>query len=164
MGSEMCIRDRFLLAPSSVISDPALASVAADLGWTAYPAVGPTSVAPLAGVALAVPLYAPRTDLSYRAISCLTSATAMRTIMTGAGHSSSRLTTYDDPAVQNAYPMAKVTKKAVQSGVAVPSTPYWHLVQDAIDTTWNPITSVTADTTPGTSQAAALAALRGGLR
>jgi multiple sugar transport system substrate-binding protein len=153
----------FLLAPSSVISDPAVAAVAADMGWTAYPVVGATSVAPLSGVGLAVPLYAPHTELSYRAISCLTSPTTVRAMMVSAGHSASRLTTYDDPAVKASYPMAAVTKQAVQTGSTVPVTPYWHLVQDAIDDTWSPLSEVRSDRTPQDSQTAVRAALRGEL-
>ncbi len=70
------------------------------MGWTPYPAVGATSVAPLSGVGLAVPLYAPHSDLSYKAITCLTSPSAISAVMASAGHSASRLTTYDDPAVK----------------------------------------------------------------
>ncbi len=152
----------FLLAPSSVISDPALAGVAADMGWAPYPMNGTTSVAPLAGIGLAVPLYATHTDLSYRAISCLTSPSVMRAIMSSAGHSSSRLTTYDDPALGTTFPMALVTKAAVTSGRAVPTTPYWNLVRRAIDDSWLPLTGVNDDT-PKNSQRIVTARLRGDL-
>jgi multiple sugar transport system substrate-binding protein len=154
----------FLIAPSSVISDPAVAAVAPDMGWTAYPAIGDTSVAPLSGVGLAVPLYAVHSDLSYRAITCLTSPDTLRAIMESAGHSASRLTMYDDPGVKTSYPMAAVTRKAVQTGSAVPVTPFWHVVQDAIDDTWTPLSDVTGDRTPEDSQAAVRAALDGDLR
>lgn len=153
----------FLLAPASVISDPALAAVAREMGWAPYPAVGSSSIAPLAGVALAVPLYAPHSDLSYRAISCLTSATAMRAVMTSSGHSASRLSTYDDPAVKAAYPMAAVTKAAVVSGRSVPNTPYWHLIRAAIDVSWTPLKQVTDADTPGRSQKVVRAQLAGDL-
>ena len=153
----------FLVAPSSVITDPALASVAADMGWTTYPAVGLTSIAPLAGVGLAVPLYAPESDLSFRAITCLTSPTALAGLMVDSGHSASRLTTYDDPSVTSGFPMAAVTKAAVLSGRAVPATPYWNVVRNAIDETWTPLRDVAQDSTPPASQKAVLAALEGRL-
>jgi multiple sugar transport system substrate-binding protein len=153
----------FLLAPASVISDPALAAVAADMGWAPYPAVGATSVAPLSGVELAVPLYAPHSDLSYQAITCLTSASSMSAVMTSTGHSASRLTTYDDPSVKAAYPMAAVTKAAVQSGQSVPSTPYWHLVRTGIDDSWSPLKDVKAADTPTHSQEVVRAQLAGEL-
>jgi multiple sugar transport system substrate-binding protein len=153
----------FLLAPSSIISDPAVAAVAADMGWTAYPAVGDRSVAPLSGVGLAVPLYAPHTALSYRAISCLTSPESLASIMTNAGHSASRLTTYDDPAVKAAYPMAKVARAAVESGTTLPVTPYWHVAQRAIDETWLPLSGFSPDSTLERSQRAVSAAIAGEL-
>ena len=153
----------FLLAASSVISDPDVAAVASDMAWTAYPTVADTSVAPLSGVGLAVPLYAPHSDLSYQAISCLTSPTALTTIMSTAGHSASRLTTYDDPAVKTSYPMAAVTKPAVQSGAALPSTPYWQVAQAALDDTWLPLRDFSQDTTLERSQKAVRAAIAGEL-
>ena len=153
----------FLLAPTSVVSDPALTAVAADVQWAPYPVVDADSpsVAPLAGVALAVPLYAPRSDLSYKAITCLTSAESMQALMTSAGHSSSRMTTYDD--VKASYPMADVAKKAVTSGAAVPKTPYWQGARAGILDTWLPINAVETLITPRTSQKAVIARLAGEL-
>lgn len=153
----------FLLAASSVISDPAMAAVVADTGWAPYPMIGTSSVAPLSGVGLAVPLYAPRSDLSYAAITCLTGPEVMRALMSSAGHSSSRLTTYDDPALGTTFPMASVAKAAVASGRAVPRTPYWNLVRRGIDESWRPLTEVTVDETPETSQRIVTARLRGEL-
>ncbi len=153
----------FLLAPSSVISDPALVAVARDMGWAPYPMIGTSSAAPLAGVGLAVPLYAPNSELSFKAITCLTSPAVMVAIMSSAGHSSSRLTTYDDPSLASAYPMAAVTKAAVTSGRAVPTTPYWHLVRTAIDESWRPLAEVTSERTPSQAQRAVTARLGGDL-
>ncbi len=153
----------FLLAPSSVISDPAIAAVAGDIGWAPYPVVGSTSVPPLAGVGLAVPLYAPHSNLSYKAITCLTSDSVMQVLMSSAGHSSSRLTMYDDPALVASYPMAGVTKPAVTTGRAVPKTPYWNLVRSALDESWSPLSEVTVDNTAAHSQGVVAARLRGEL-
>ncbi|VXB76960.1 extracellular solute-binding protein [Aeromicrobium sp. 9AM] len=153
----------FLLAPSSVISDPDVAAVASDMAWTAYPTVGDTSVAPLSGVGLAVPLYAPHSELSYAAITCLTSPTILTSIMASAGHSASRLTTYDDPAVKKSYPMAAVTKPAVQSGATLPVTPYWQVAQSALDDTLLPLSDFSQDSTLERSQKAVQAAIAGEL-
>lgn len=155
----------FLLAPSSVVSDPALAAVAAELQWAPYPVIDASSasVAPLAGVALAVPLYAPHSDLSYEAISCLTEESSMQALMSSAGHSSSRSTTYDLSAVTSSYPMAEVTKVAVGTGAAVPQTPYWQLVRAGLLDTWLPLASVETSTTPAASQKSVVARLAGEL-
>lgn len=154
----------FLVGGSAVITDPAIAVAATDLGWAPYPVVGSSSIAPLSGVALAVPLYAAHTDLSYQAISCLTSSSSMATLMTTTGHAASRLTTYDTPAVKAALPMAGGVRKAVETGRTVPSTPYWHLVRSAIDESWRPITEVTAADTPSRSQSLVRGRLAGDLR
>ena len=155
----------FLLAPSSVVSDPALAAVAAELQWAPYPVIDASaaSVAPLAGVALAVPLYAPNSDLSYQAISCLTDQSSMRALMTSAGHSSSRMTTYGLSAVAGSYPMAALTKQAIAAGAAVPQTPYWQLVRAGLLDTWLPLDSVETSTTPAASQKSVVARLAGEL-
>lgn len=155
----------FLLAPSSVVSDPDLAAVAAEMQWAPYPVIDAVSprVAPLAGVALAVPLYAPHSDLSYQAISCLTSTSSMQALMSSSGHSSSRMTTYDLSAVASSYPMAAVTKNAVLTGAAVPQTPYWQLIRAGLMQTWLPLSSVDTSTTPRSSQKAVVARLAGEL-
>ena len=155
----------FLLAPSSVVSDPALAVVAAELQWAPYPVIDASSasIPPLAGVALAVPLYAPHSDLSYKAISCLTSQSSMQALMSSAGHSSSRATTYDLSAVVGSYPMAALTKQALADGAAVPQTPYWQLVRAGLLDTWLPLASVQTSTTPVGSQKAVVARLAGEL-
>ncbi len=133
------------------------------MAWTAYPTVGDTSVAPLSGVGLAVPLYAPHSELSYAAITCLTSPTILTSIMASAGHSASRLTTYDDPAVKKSYPMAAVTKPAVQSGATLPVTPYWQVAQSALDDTLLPLRDFSQDSTLERSQKAVQAAIAGEL-
>lgn len=155
----------FMLAPSSVISDPDLANVAADMKWAPYPVIDAASpsVAPLAGANLAVPLYAPSSELSYQAISCLTDQPTMQALMSSAGHSSARMTTYDAPEVSDSYPMAAVTKAAVTGGAAVPKSAYWSLVRAALLDSWLPLESVDAASTPAAAQKAVRARLAGEL-
>lgn len=154
----------FLLAPSSVISDPALRSVATDLSWTAYPAVSTTSIAPLTGVGLGVPLYARHTQQSYDAISCLQSDESLARLMTSAGHASAKASTFASSTVQAGYPLGPVVKAAVTSGVALPSTPYWQRARVALDDTWLPVGDVSTTTTPARSQRAVRTLVGGELR
>lgn len=155
----------FLIAPSSVLSDPALASIATDMRWTTYPVVDSEkpAIPPLAGINLAVPLYASHTDLSYDAISCLTSEPSMAALMTSAGHNPARSTTYDIAGVTDSFPMAAVVRPSVEAGAAAPQTPYWSLVRYGLQSTWSPIDQVSASTTPRESQRAVRAALAGEL-
>ncbi|MCW2830107.1 MAG: hypothetical protein JWP31_799 [Aeromicrobium sp.] len=154
----------FLIGSTSITSDPALVSVISDLGWAPYPVAGDTSVAPLAGVALAVPADAPRPALSYKAISCLTSESSLQSLLATSGHSPSRLDAFDDPSVRTTFPMADVARAAVKSGTPVPSTPYWHRVATALDVSWLPLADVSPDGTPPESQAQVRAAVAGRLR
>jgi multiple sugar transport system substrate-binding protein len=151
-----------VLAPSSFVSDPAVAPVASDLQWAAFPEVDGTPAAPSTGVALAVPLFAPDTSLSYEAISCLTSDDLLASVMTGSGHSAARVSTYDLDAVKAGYPLADVTRPAVDTAVTLPSTPYWMQARAALVKTWTPISSV-GSATPRRSQAAVRDAVAGRL-
>ena len=155
----------FLVAPTSVLADPALAGVAADMKVAAYPTVkvGSPGIAPLAGVNLAVPLFAPHSELSFDAITCLTSDSTLAALMTSAGHSSSKSSTYVVPGVSASFPMATVAKAAVQSGATVPQTPYWQLVRAGLQKTWLPLDSVSTATTPRASQTTVTAMLAGEL-
>ncbi|WP_159085896.1 extracellular solute-binding protein [Aeromicrobium chenweiae] len=154
----------FLVASASAVADPALASVSADMVAAAYPTVTDRSVAPLAGIGLAVPKHAPQPARSYDAIQCLTSPERLTALMTEAQHSASRLSTYDDKSVAAAYPQRTVTRTAVKTGATVPATPYWFQVLGAVDRTWTPTQDVTQDATPDAAQAAVEAAIEGTLR
>ncbi len=155
-------RGGFLLAPSALVADPAVAPVAGELRWTSYPVVDDAAAPPAVGVALAVPLYAPRTDLSYEAIECLTTPESMAELMTGSGHSSARLSTYEEPDVVAGYPLADVTLPSVEASVTVPRTPYWSRVRAGLDATWRPVGAVDART-PARSARTVADLLRGGL-
>lgn len=155
----------FLLAPTSVLSDPALAAVATDMQAAPYPVIDESTagVPPLAGVNLAVPLFAQHSELSFDAISCLTSDTNLAALMTSAGHSSSKTTTYAAPGVADSFPMAAVARKSVETGAGVPQTPYWQLVRAGLQKTWLPLSSVSSSATPRKSQTTVKAMLAGDL-
>lgn len=154
----------FLLASTSAIADPALAAVQADMRATSYPAAVDASIAPVAGVELAVPAHAKNRAQAFSVIDCLTSPTSLQTLMTGPQHSASRLSTYQDPAVPTSFRSAEVALTALATGLSVPQTPFWANVIDALDETWLPVSSVTQDETPEASQAEVRAAVEGTVR
>jgi multiple sugar transport system substrate-binding protein len=161
-ADELARRGGFVVAPSVFVSDPALAPVAGDLQWAPYPQVADTPAAPATSTALAVPLYARDTTLSYAAVECLTSADSLATLMTSSGHSAARTTVYDAQDVAAGYPLADVTRPALETAVVVPSTPYWMRVRAALEKTWTPISSV-GSSTPERSQRAVEDAVGGAL-
>lgn len=152
----------FLVASTSAIADPALAAVQSDMRATTYPVLGDAVVAPLAGVGLAVPAHAAHRKQAFAAIACLTSPAALQQLATGSQHSASRLATFDDPSVAAGFRSTDAALASVTTGVAVPATPYWAQVVDAIDETWR--RDVNQDETPDASQAEVRAAIRGELR
>ena len=154
----------FLIASTSAIADPTLATVQADMVATAYPVVGNASVAPLAGAALAVPARAPERETSFAAIGCLTSPPVLQQLMSGPQHSAARLTTYDDPGVKAAFRGGDVARNAVAGGVTAPATPLWSVVADALVETWSPVADVTQAATPDASQPEVEAAVEGRIR
>lgn len=153
----------FLLAPSSVVSDPALVGVGRDLQWAAFPVVDDEAAPPGEGAGLAVPLYAARTDLSYDAIRCLTSNASQRTLMLESGHGPARSTLYADEDVVAGYPLADVTEPSVRSAVTVPATPYWARVRSALLSAWEPLDAIDPRSTPAASEDAVVDAVAGRL-
>ena len=133
--------------------------------WTTYPVIDPDqpAIPPLAGVNLAVPLYATHTSLSYQAISCLTSQASMAALMTSAGYTSARRTTFDVAGVLDSFPMAAVVRPSVEAGATAPQTPYWSLIRYGLQSVWSPLDRIKASTTPRESQRKVQAALAGEL-
>ena len=158
-------RGGFLLASTSAISDPAVASIAAEMQWAPWPIIetGSASVAPLSGRGLAVSLYSPNSELAFDAIECLTSAQSMEALMVTSGHSSARSTTYDTEEINASYPMAKVTRQSVLDGASVPVSPYWSQISAGIMGSWLPLSSVAIVQTPKDSQRVVEALLAGEL-
>lgn len=157
-------RGGFLLASSAIITDPALSAVGADMRAVPYPVVEGASVAPLSGVSLAVPEDARDTDLAFEAVTCLTSEESQQTMMVGSGHGATRSAVYEVDEVKSAIAASAVTLEAIETGVNVPSTPYWQRVRVALRDTWLPISGVSPSTTPADSQRAVTDLVAGGLR
>jgi multiple sugar transport system substrate-binding protein len=157
-------RGGFLLASSAIITDPALSAVGADMKAVPYPVVQGESVAPLSGVSLAVPKDARDTDLALEAVTCLTSEESQQTMMIGSGHGATRSAVYEVDEVKSAIAASGVMLKAVETGINVPSTPYWQRVRVALRDTWLPISGVSPSTTPADSQRAVTDLVAGGLR
>ena len=157
-------RGGFLLASSAIITDPVLSAVGADMKAVPYPVVESESVAPLSGVSLAVPKDARDTDLAFEAVTCLTSEESQQTMMIESGHGATRSAVYEVDEVKSAIAASAVTLEAIETGVNVPSTPYWQRVRAALRDTWLPISGVSPSTTPADSQRAVTDLVAGGLR
>jgi multiple sugar transport system substrate-binding protein len=157
-------RGGFLLASSAIVTDPVLSAVGADMKAVPYPVVEGESVAPLSGVSLAVPEDARDPDLAFEAVTCLASEESQQSMMTRSGHGATRSAVYEAEEVKSAIAASAVTLEAIETGVNVPSTPYWQRVRMALRDTWLPITGVSPSTTPADSQRAVTDLVAGGMR
>jgi len=156
-------RGAFLLARASARTEPALASVSGDMKAVPYPVIDGVSVAPLAGAALAVPAASERRSESFKAIACLTTVESEVRAMRNSGLGSARTVAYSSSAVTVNNPQADLFLRAANTGVNVPPNPRWFRVEQALRSSWTPISGVTSRATPKDSAAAVKAAVRGGL-
>ena len=156
-------RGAFLLARASARTEPALASVSGDMKAMPYPAIGGLSVAPLTSASLAVPAASDRRSDAFKAVACLTSMQSEIKAMRNSGLGSARSFVYGSSAVKENVPQADAFLTAANSGANVPSSPHWFRAEQALSSTWLPLSSVSTRSTPKDSAAAVRAAVKGGL-
>jgi len=65
-----------------------------------------------------------------------------------AGNPSARGASYDDPKVQEAFPMAALIRDSINGAGPRPITPYYGDVSQSVQRTWHPPTGVTSPATP----------------
>ncbi|MEX5721045.1 extracellular solute-binding protein [Geodermatophilus maliterrae] len=119
-------------------------SVPQDYGWALYPAVdeGTPSAPPLGGINLGVSAFSPNPDLAYEATECITNDENQAYYMITNGNPASSAAVYDDPAVQEAYPMADTIRESLEAAAARPLTAYYSEVTGAIQREYHPPSSV----------------------
>ncbi|WP_211310498.1 extracellular solute-binding protein [Thermasporomyces composti] len=125
-------------------------AVVDDFGWARWPAVeeGRPSAPPLGGIDLAIGAFSKYPELAVDAVACITSAESQRTYMLAEGLLATRESVYDDPEVQEAFPMADLLRESVDEAAPRPVTPYYPDITAAIQRTWHPPASLT-EQTPG---------------
>lgn len=157
-------RGAFLLGRASARTEPAVAAIAADMRPVKYPVIGTNSRSPLAGAALAVTSSSDHRKAAFAAVECLASEDAQGEIMVNSGRGAARTSVYEKANVQRVVPYAFVLKDVATEGLNPPATPYWHLAEKAITTTWMPLSTVAANHTPKDSADAVTELVGGGLR
>ena len=124
------------------------ASVPEDYGWALYPRVeqDQPSAPPLGGINLGVSAFSPNADLAYDATECITSDENQAYYMITNGNPASSVAVYDDPEVQEAYPMADTIRESLEAAAPRPLTPYYSEVLGAVLRTYHPTETVGPDT------------------
>jgi multiple sugar transport system substrate-binding protein len=121
-----------------------------DIGWARYPRVdaGQPSSPPLGGINLAIGEFTQSPEQALDAVKCITSVESNAQYMVEAGNPAARSAAYDDPAVQEAFPMWELIRDSIDDAGPRPITPYYGDVSTSVQRTWHPATSVEAPRTP----------------
>jgi multiple sugar transport system substrate-binding protein len=157
-------RGAFLVARASARTAREVVAVAADMRPLRYPVIGGLSKSPIAAAALAVPASSKSRKAAFAAVECLASADSQAEIMVNSGRGAALSSVYEDGNVRRVVPYASTLLSAARGGVNVPSTPYWHLAEKAINSAWTPLSAVAPSHTPKESADAVSDLVSGGLR
>lgn len=125
-------------------------SVVEDIGWTTYPRTveGEESAPPFGGITLGIGAYTKNPDAALAAASCLTTPESMTEYMLFSGNPSASEESYQDPRVQEAFPMADTILESLQAAAPRPQTPFYNEVSESLQRTYHPPSAVRPETTP----------------
>jgi multiple sugar transport system substrate-binding protein len=134
-----------------------------DIGWAVYPQINPDtpSAPPYGGINIGVGAFSQHVDLAYQAAECIVAPERQSEYFVTNGNPPSNTTAYDDPAVEEAFPMAGVIRDSLEGAAPRPQTPYYNEVSLGLQETWHPPAAVNPDTTPQAATELITAVLRG---
>jgi multiple sugar transport system substrate-binding protein len=134
-----------------------------DIGWTIYPltAEGDTPAPPYGGINLGVGAFSEHVDLAYAAAECIVTPEHQAMYFATNGNPAAATAAYEDPAVQEAYPMYAEIRDSLQQAVPRPQTPFYNEVSTGLQQTWYPPRDVSPDTSPQRATDLITAVLRG---
>ncbi|MEP7765311.1 extracellular solute-binding protein [Sanguibacter sp. 25GB23B1] len=134
-----------------------------DIGWALYPRVldDTETAPPYGGINLGVGAFSEHVDLAYDAVRCIVSPENQAEYFLTNGNPPANATAFDDPAVQEAFPMAATIRDSLELAVPRPQTPYYNEVSTGLQETWHPVDGVDPATTPGASADLIISVLRG---
>ena len=123
-------------------------SVPDDYGWALYPRVDEDtpSAPPLGGINLGVSAFSNHVDEAYEATTCITSDENQAEYMITNGNPASSSAVYDDPDVQEAYPMADTIRESLEASAPRPLSPYYSEITGGLQREYHPPSGVTPST------------------
>ncbi|WP_149202286.1 extracellular solute-binding protein [Actinotalea subterranea] len=151
-------------AMNAAVEDGALdQAVLDDIGWALYPQVleGSESRPPYGGINIGVGAFSPDVDLAYQAAECIVDPAKQAEYFVSDGNPPAASAAYDDPEVQEAFPMADVIRQSLEQAAPRPQTPYYNEVSTGLQETWHPPSAVDPDASPGRATDLIIAVLRG---
>ncbi|MBO0596149.1 extracellular solute-binding protein [Nesterenkonia sp. E16_7] len=134
-----------------------------DIGWAQYPRVDEdtASAPPLGGINLAVGADSENQELAFEAIECIVTPENQTEYFITNGNPPSSEAAYDDPALEDDFPMADAIREALENAAPRPQTPFYNEISTAIQQQFTPIAGVDAEQTPTQTDAFIVEVLRG---
>ncbi len=134
-----------------------------DIGWAMYPGVegGGQARPPYGGINLGVGAFSDHVDESLDATQCIVSVENQAYYMVSNGNAASNTEAYEDPEVQETFPMAGLIRESLEQARPRPQTPYYNEVSAGLQETWHPPSSVGADSAPASATTLISEVLRG---
>ncbi len=138
-------------------------SLVDDIGWGVFPRVLDDEAAapPLGGINLGVGAESDNPELAYEAVQCIVSVENQAEYFVTNGNPPSNTEAYEDPRIEESFPMAPVIRDSLQDAAPRPQTPFYNEVSTGIQQLWAPPGAVNPDTTPEESSDFITAVLRG---
>ena len=134
-----------------------------DIGWTLYPRVfeDQEQAPPLGGINLGVGAQSEHPDLAWEAIECIVTPEHQTQYFVTNGNPPSSASAFEDPAVEEQFPMAPTIRESLELAAPRPQTPYYNEVSTAIQQRFTPPGAVNPETTPAETGQFIMEVLRG---
>lgn len=122
-----------------------------DVAWARYPQVveGEPSATPLGGIGLSIGAYTEDEEAAVEAVRCLRSPESQKEYMLTAGDPGAAEEIYDDPEIQEAFPMYEAIREGLTDAAPRPISAYYGDVTGAIQQSYHPPDQLSPDSTPG---------------
>ncbi|AFM17047.1 carbohydrate ABC transporter substrate-binding protein, CUT1 family [Mycolicibacterium chubuense NBB4] len=144
-----------LAAARTAAEDGTLAqSVVDDIGWARYPRVFPDrpSAPPLGGANLGIGAYTKHPNQAVALVECINALPKATQYMLDEAEPSPYASSYDDPKIRDKYENADLIRESIAEGGPRPLSPFYTDISGAVQQTWHPPASVTAQTPERTDQ------------
>jgi multiple sugar transport system substrate-binding protein len=134
-----------------------------DVGWAVYPAVreGEDAAPPFGGIHLGIGAFTENPDAAVEAARCITGVAKQASYMVTDGNPAAAVEAYEDPEVQEAFPMADAILESLRQAAPRPQTPFYGEVSQSLQRTWHPPSAANPDTSPQNAADLILGVIRG---
>ena len=119
-----------------------------DIAWAKYPQVreGEPSAPPFGGIHIGIGAFTEQPEFALDAAECITSEENQKYYMLSNGNPAALKSVYEDPEVQDQFPMAPLIAESLDQAAPRPLTPYYAEVSSSLQREFHPPSSVSEST------------------